>query len=68
MLCLLVDQVPCIDYLQDRLTEETSQPAFSKLPFRFTEIAKVILDVSVFHHTATRCFPHTNASPVRQTI
>ncbi|PPQ66589.1 hypothetical protein CVT26_009489 [Gymnopilus dilepis] len=34
------------DYLQDRLTEETSQPAFSKLPFRFTEIAKVILDVA----------------------
>jgi len=33
------------DFLQDRLTEETTQPAFSDLPFRFAEIAKVILDV-----------------------
>jgi hypothetical protein len=36
-----------IDYLQARLTLEISQPAFSELPFRFAEVAKVILDVSV---------------------
>ncbi|KAF8914196.1 hypothetical protein CPB84DRAFT_1758664 [Gymnopilus junonius] len=34
------------DYLQERLTEETLQLSFSKLPFRFTEISKVILDVA----------------------
>ena len=33
------------DYLQDKLTQETTGPSFSRLPFRFTEIAKVILDV-----------------------
>ena len=37
----------CIEYLQARLTLETSQPAFSELPFRFAEVAKVILDVLV---------------------
>ena len=36
-----------VDYLQARLTLETSQPAFSELPFRFAEVAKVILDVLV---------------------
>lgn len=35
------------EYLQERLNLELSQPTFSVLPFRFTEIAKVILDVSV---------------------
>ncbi|KAG2042221.1 hypothetical protein BDR03DRAFT_841535, partial [Suillus americanus] len=34
-----------VDFLQERLTRETSRPEFSKLPFRFAEIAKVILDV-----------------------
>lgn len=33
------------DYLQARLTLETSETAFSNLPFRFAEVAKVILDV-----------------------
>jgi hypothetical protein len=36
-----------LDFLQERLTRETSRPEFSKLPFRFAEIAKVILDVLV---------------------
>ncbi|KAH7916292.1 hypothetical protein BJ138DRAFT_1140013 [Hygrophoropsis aurantiaca] len=35
-----------VDFLQDRLNQETSQQEFSNLPFRFTEIAKVILDVA----------------------
>jgi len=35
-----------VDFLQERLTRETSRPEFSKLPFRFAEIAKVILDVA----------------------
>jgi len=35
------------EFLQERLTLETSRPDFSSLPFRFAEIAKVILDVLV---------------------
>jgi len=35
-----------VDYLQDRLTRETTEPQFSELPFRFAEIAKVLLDVA----------------------
>ena len=34
-----------IDFLQERLTQETSHPEFSQFPFRFTEIAKLLLDV-----------------------
>jgi GINS complex subunit 2 len=33
------------DFLQERLTQETSHPEFSQFPFRFTEIAKQLLDV-----------------------
>lgn len=33
------------DFLQERLTQETSRPAFSQLPFRFAEVAKILLDV-----------------------
>ncbi len=32
------------EFLQDRLTEETTSPHFSHLPFRFAEISKVLLD------------------------
>jgi len=35
-----------VDYLQTRLTLETSEAAFSGLPFRFAEVAKIILDVA----------------------
>lgn len=35
-----------VDFLQEQLTKETSRPEFSRLPFRFAEIAKVILDVA----------------------
>ncbi|KAF8969433.1 hypothetical protein BDZ97DRAFT_1795622 [Flammula alnicola] len=35
-----------VDYLQERLTLETSETAFSGLPFRFAEVSKVILDVA----------------------
>jgi len=35
-----------VEFLQERLTLETSRPDFSSLPFRFAEIAKVILDVA----------------------
>lgn len=35
-----------VDFLLERLTRETSRPEFSKLPFRFAEIAKVVLDVA----------------------
>jgi len=35
-----------VEFLQDRLTRETSFPEFSKLPFRFAEISKVILDIA----------------------
>ncbi|PPQ77659.1 hypothetical protein CVT25_011094 [Psilocybe cyanescens] len=35
-----------VEYLQEHLALELSQQTFSSLPFRFTEIAKVILDVA----------------------
>ncbi|KAH8094842.1 Psf2-domain-containing protein [Cristinia sonorae] len=35
-----------VEYLQDRLTRETTEPQFSEMPFRFAEIAKVLLDVA----------------------
>ncbi|KAF7775702.1 hypothetical protein Agabi119p4_4095 [Agaricus bisporus var. burnettii] len=35
-----------VDYLQDRLSLETSNPAFSELPFRYMEISKILLDVA----------------------
>ncbi|TCD69244.1 DNA replication protein psf2 [Steccherinum ochraceum] len=35
-----------VEFLQDRLTRETSEPQFSELPFRFAEVAKVLLDVA----------------------
>jgi GINS complex subunit 2 len=35
----------CTDFLQERLTQETSRPEFSQFPFRFNEIAKLLLDV-----------------------
>lgn len=35
-----------VEFLQERLARETSQPEFSELPFRFAEIAKVILDTA----------------------
>jgi hypothetical protein len=34
-----------LEHLQDRLSIETSNPAFSELPFRYMEISKVLLDV-----------------------
>lgn len=33
------------EFLQDRLTQETTGPEFSEMPFRFAEIAKTLLDV-----------------------
>ncbi|KAI0920928.1 hypothetical protein AcW2_006053 [Taiwanofungus camphoratus] len=35
-----------VEFLQERLTRETSQPKFSELPFRFAEVAKILLDVA----------------------
>jgi GINS complex subunit 2 len=43
------------EFLQERLTRETTQPQFSELPFRFAEIAKVILDVYVYVLWFPRC-------------
>lgn len=33
------------EYLEERLKEETSSLEFSKLPFRFAEVSKIVLDV-----------------------
>jgi GINS complex subunit 2 len=33
------------EFLQNRLTQETSRPEFSQFPFRFAEISKLLLDV-----------------------
>ncbi|KAI0303947.1 DNA replication complex GINS protein PSF2 [Russula brevipes] len=35
-----------VDFLQERLTQETSRPEFSQFPFRFNEIAKLLLDAA----------------------
>lgn len=44
-----------IEYLQDRLTLETTEPSFSEMPFRFAEIAKILLDVYVQQTFVTTC-------------
>ena len=36
-----------VEFLQGRLLLETTRPEFSEMPFRFAEIAKVLLDVCV---------------------
>ena len=46
----------CTEYLQERLSRETSHPEFSEMPFRFTEIAKVLLDVLVVQFIHTICY------------
>ena len=53
----LSDQKTCLttllssaDFLQERLMRETTDEGFSQLPFRFAELAKVLLDVSVSFH------------------
>lgn len=33
------------DFLQSRLDEEVTEPGFSRLPFRYAEVSKVLLDV-----------------------
>ncbi|KAL0949249.1 hypothetical protein HGRIS_009327 [Hohenbuehelia grisea] len=35
-----------VEYLQDRLNRETTQPEFSDLPFRFAEISRILLDAA----------------------
>ncbi|KAI0068561.1 DNA replication complex GINS protein PSF2 [Artomyces pyxidatus] len=35
-----------VEFLQERLIQETSRPEFSQLPFRFAEVAKLLLDVA----------------------
>ncbi|KAG7097201.1 hypothetical protein E1B28_004572 [Marasmius oreades] len=35
-----------VEFLQNRLNEETGNKVFSKMPFRFAEIAKILLDVA----------------------
>ena len=34
-----------IEFLQEKISEETSEDAFSVLPFQYAEIAKTLLDV-----------------------
>jgi GINS complex subunit 2 len=46
-LFLFASYSPSADHLQDRLNRETSEPGFSDLPFHFTEVSKVLLDVYV---------------------
>ena len=51
---MLIDCSTKTEYLQESLALETSAPSFSKLPFRFAEIAKVILDVYVLQSRQSR--------------
>ena len=38
--------VTCLpDFLSERLGEETSQKEFSRLPFRYAEVSKILLDM-----------------------
>jgi hypothetical protein len=39
-----------VDYLQEKFNQETSRPEFSQLPFRFAEVAKILLDMWVISH------------------
>lgn len=34
-----------LEFLQSRLDEEVAEPGFSRLPFRYAEVSKVLLDV-----------------------
>ncbi|KAJ3732875.1 DNA replication complex GINS protein PSF2 [Lentinula guzmanii] len=36
-----------VEFLQSRLDEEINEPGFSKLPFRYAEVSKLLLDVQV---------------------
>jgi hypothetical protein len=36
-----------LEFLQEKLAQETSRPEFSRLPFRYAEIAHVLLDLFV---------------------
>jgi GINS complex subunit 2 len=36
------------EYLQGKITQETTQAEFTKLPFRFAEISRVLLDGYAF--------------------
>ena len=60
-----------LDYLQERLNLETTDLSFSSLPFRFAEIAKVILDVyappllsSINAHAKLQCWPYSASDDV----
>lgn len=46
------------EFLQSRVVQETSAEGFSSLPFRFSEISKVILDVSVYLLHAKNSYIH----------
>ncbi|CAE6474657.1 unnamed protein product [Rhizoctonia solani] len=35
-----------VEWLQEKLKEETTQDSFSKMPFRYLEISKILLDVA----------------------
>ncbi|KAJ4492093.1 Psf2-domain-containing protein [Lentinula edodes] len=35
-----------VEFLQSRLDEELSEPGYSRLPFRYAEVSKVLLDVA----------------------
>ncbi|KAJ1309203.1 hypothetical protein OPQ81_004872 [Rhizoctonia solani] len=35
-----------VEWLQEKLREETTQDSFSKMPFRYLEISKILLDVA----------------------
>jgi len=54
--------VTCLpDYLSERLGEETSQKEFSRLPFRYAEISKILLDMYASRHlTSTSATLHTS--------
>jgi GINS complex subunit 2 len=52
--------VTCLpDYLSERLGEETSQKEFSRLPFRYAEVSKILLDMYAPRHRTPSATLHT---------
>jgi hypothetical protein len=51
-----------LDYLNAKVEEEIAAEEFSELPFRYAEIAKVLLDTYVLWYCCPPCCSHPDAS------
>ncbi|KAF8760017.1 GINS complex protein [Rhizoctonia solani] len=56
-----------VEWLQEKLREETTQDSFSKMPFRYLEISKILLDVTFRFRKGTKSsqrYPRSQASEI----